>query len=149
MHLVFVMQYILSSFQQPHNIQKRFTPNISGTLEHTAQMVDIIGKASIRQRSVVITLLDLKNAFSEVHHNLIQSVLSFHHIPDQIKLIVNHLYTDFQTSIITSDFCTPFITVSRGILKGDCLSPPHFNMCFSTFIHPLKLKSTVNLVSPA
>ena len=51
-------------------IQKGFTPNLSGTLEHTAQIADIINKARIRQRSVVITLLDLKNAFGEVHHNL-------------------------------------------------------------------------------
>ena len=42
------------------NIQKGFTPNLSGTLEHTAQMADI-NKARIRQRSVVITLLDLKH----------------------------------------------------------------------------------------
>ena len=54
-----------------HNIQKGFTPNLSGTLEHTAQMANIINKARIKQRSLVITLLDLKNAFGEVHHNLI------------------------------------------------------------------------------
>ena len=29
-----------------HNIQKGFTPNMSGTLEHTAQMANIINKAS-------------------------------------------------------------------------------------------------------
>ena len=29
-----------------------------------------INKARIKQRSVVITLLDLKNVFGEVHHNL-------------------------------------------------------------------------------
>ncbi|CAB4003346.1 Hypothetical predicted protein [Paramuricea clavata] len=62
-------------------IKKGFTPNLSGTLEHTAQMTNIINQARINQRSVVITLLDLKNAFGEVHHNLIQSVLDYHHIP--------------------------------------------------------------------
>ena len=50
-----------------HNIKKRFTPNMSGTLEHTAQLANIINKARIKQRSLVITLLDLKNAFGEVH----------------------------------------------------------------------------------
>jgi hypothetical protein len=54
-----------------HNIQKGFTPNLSGTMEHIAQMANIINKAWIKQRSLVITLLDLKNAFGEVHHNLI------------------------------------------------------------------------------
>ena len=121
-----------------HSIQKGFTPNLSGTLEHTAQMADIINKARIRQRSIVITLLDLKNAFGEVHHNLIQSVLDYHHIPDHIKFVIKSLYTDFQTSIITSEFCTPFISVGRGVLQGDCLSPLLFNMCFNTFIQHIK-----------
>ena len=104
-----------------HSIQKGFTPNLSGTLEHTAQMADIINKARIRQRSIVITLLDLKNAFGEVHHNLIQSVLDYHHIPDHIKFVIKSLYTDFQTSIITLEFCTPFIYVGRGVLQGSWL----------------------------
>ena len=122
------------------NIQKGFTPNISGTLEHTAQMTNIINKARNKQRSLVITLLDLKNAFGEVHHNLIQSVLDYHHIPDHIKLIFNNLYTDFKTSIITSSFQTPFIPVGRGVLQGDCLSPLLFNMCFNTFIQHIKVE---------
>ena len=61
------------------NIQKGFTPNLSGTLEHIAQMANIINKARNKQRSLVITLLDLKNAFGEVHHNLITSVLDYQH----------------------------------------------------------------------
>ena len=64
-------------------IQKGFTHQISGTLEHTAMMSHIIDKARIKQRSLVITLLDLKNAFGEVYHNLIKSVLSFYHVPEK------------------------------------------------------------------
>ena len=101
-------------------------------------MADIINKARIRQRSVVITLLDLKNAFGEIHHNLIQSVLDYHHIPDHIKFVIKSLHTDFQTSIITSEFRTPFMTVGRGVLQRDCLSPLLFNMCFNTFIQHIK-----------
>ena len=85
-------------------IQKGFTPGLSGTFEHTAQMADIINKARTKQRSLVITLLDLKNAFGEVHHNLIQTALDYHHIPDHIKSLVKSLYTDFKTSILTNAF---------------------------------------------
>ncbi|CAB3982987.1 Hypothetical predicted protein [Paramuricea clavata] len=126
----------VNTFIEP-NIQKGFTPNMSGTLEHTAQMANIINKARIKQRSLVIILLDLKNAFGEVHHNLITSVLDYHHIPQHVKLIIKSLYTDFQTSIITSEFRTPFIPV-RGVFQGDCLSPLLFNMCFNTFIQHIK-----------
>ena len=52
-----------------HEIQKGFTPGLSGTFEHTAEMADIINKARTKQRSLVITLLNLKNAFGEVHHH--------------------------------------------------------------------------------
>ena len=64
-----------------HNIQKGFTPKVAGTLEHTARMAHIINTARIKQRSVIITLLDLKNAFGELHHDLIYEVLQYHHLP--------------------------------------------------------------------
>ena len=119
-------------------IQKGFTPGLSGTFEHTAQMADIINKARTKQCSLVITLLDLKNAFGEVHHNLIQTALDYHHIPDHIKSLVKSLYTDFKTSILTYEFRTPFISVGRGVLQGDCLSPLLFNLCFNTFLQHVK-----------
>ena len=59
-----------------HDIQKGFTPNVSGTIEHTAHMAHIINTTRTKQRSLVITLLDLKNAFGELHHNLISSISS-------------------------------------------------------------------------
>ena len=91
-----------------------------------------------KQRSLVIALLDLKNAFGEVHHNLIQTALDYHHIPDHIKSLVKSLYTDFKTSILTNEFRTPFISVGRGVLQGDCLSPLLFNLCFNTFLQHIR-----------
>ena len=101
-------------------------------------MAYIINQARTKQRSLVITLLDLKNAFGEINHNLISSVLGYHHIPNQINTLIKSLYTDFKTSIITSSFNTPFIAVGRGVLQGDCLSPLLFNLCFNTFIQHIK-----------
>ena len=133
-----IYSYLVANNFVEHKIQKGFTPNISGTLEHTAMMANIINNARIKQRSLVITQLDLKNAFGEVHHNLIQSVLDYHHIPEHVKNIVKSLYTNFHVSIITSKFRTPFIPVGRGVLQGDCLSPLLFNMVFNTFIQHIK-----------
>ena len=129
-----MFSYLLANNFIEQSIQKGFTSHISGTFEHTAQMAYIINQARIRQRSLIITLLDLKNAFGEVHHKLIKSVLSYLHIPDHIQLIIKSLYTNFRTSIITSEFNTPFIQVGRGVLQGDCLSPLLFNLCFNNFV---------------
>ena len=138
-------QFLVENNYIEQKIQKRFTPKLSETLEHTAQMANIIDKARIKQRSLIITrLLDLKNAFGKVHHNLIYEVLDYHYIPDHIKNLIRSLYTDFQTSIITEEFSTPFITAGCGVPQGDYLSPLLFNMTFNTFIqHILNHKNIV------
>ena len=116
------------------NIQKGFTPHVSRTLEHTAQMAYIINQARIKQRSLVIALLDLKNAFGEINHNLINSVLRYHHIPDHIKVLIKSQTSKLQSS----SFNTPFIPVGRRVLQGNCVSPLLFNLCFNTFIQHIK-----------
>ena len=108
-------------------------------------MAHIINTARTKHRSLVITLLDLKNAFGELHHNLIYEVLRYHHIPDPINKLIKSLYTNFQTSIKTDQFSTPFITVGRDVLQGDCLSPLLFNMSFNTFIQHIKSESYTQL----
>ena len=94
--------------------------------------------ARLKQRSVLITLLDLKNAFGEVHHNLIRSILAYHHIPDSIQSLIANLYTDFHSYSISGSFLTLAIPINHGVLKGDCLSPLIFNLCFNTFIQFIK-----------
>ena len=98
-------------------------------------MVNVIDKARITQQSVVVTLLELKNAFGEVHHKLIPEILKYHHIPDHMQHLILSLYLNFQTSILTTTFRILFITVGRGVLRGDCLSSLTFNLCFNTVIH--------------
>ncbi len=55
-----IFTFLLANNFIEHNIQEGFTPHVSGTLEHTAQMAYIINQARIKQRSIIITLLDLK-----------------------------------------------------------------------------------------
>ena len=97
-------------------------------------IANIIDKARTKQRSLVLTLLDLKNAFGEVHHNLIQEVLLYHHITAKTKELISSLYTDLHTSVITDNYLTPAVPVRKGVLQGDYLSPLLFNMYFNTFI---------------
>ena len=45
-----IYSFLTSNNFIEHNIQKGFTPNLSGTLEHTAQMADIIGRRLMGQK---------------------------------------------------------------------------------------------------
>ena len=116
------------------NIQKGFWTGISGTIEHTELMSHLINHTRQKQRSLVVTVIDLKNAFGEVHHELIRAVLRFHHIPRSIEKFILHLYDGFHISVPANGFLTDPIPVQRGVLQGDCLSPFIFNMCVNTLI---------------
>ena len=113
-------------------------PGMSGTLEHIAEMSDIINHSRKQQRSVTITLIDLKNAFGEVHHSLIQSVLLDHYILDEINCIVKILYSDFHISVISNDFHTKYIAVEKGVVQGDSVSPLIFSLIINTFMQHVK-----------
>ena len=117
-------------------------------------MAHVINNARIKQRSVVIILLVLKDAFGEVHHSLILHVLKFHYIPDQIQQLIKNPYSDFYTSILYECFQTPFIKVDRGLLQSYSLSLLTFNLCFNTFIRYIaaqkfqKFGFTLNSLNP-
>ena len=98
----------------------------------------MINNARIKQRGCVITLLDLKNAFSEVNCNLLVETLKIHHVLDNIITLITSLYRDYTISIITDTVMTSPIKLQRGVLQGDSLSPLLFNLIVNTLINTIK-----------
>ena len=133
-----MFKYLVANGYAESHIQKGFIPGMSGTIEHIAGMSYVINEARRKQRSVTITLIDLKNAFGEVNHNLIDTCLRYHHIPDHARGLIKNLYGSFATAIATDSFTTEFIPFSKGVLQGDCLSPLLFNMIVNTFVQYIK-----------
>ena len=120
-------------------IQEGFTLGMAGTFQHTYHMSYLISQARAKERSIIITLLDLKNAFDEAHHNLITDVLSHHHIPPEIREIIKHLHTNFCTCVSTSEYTTELIYLFvYSFLQGDCINPLLFNLIINTFIQHIK-----------
>ena len=90
-----IFEYLKANDYIECRVQKGFIPKISGTIEHTRQLAYIIRHAKRKQKTLVVTLLDLKNAFGEVSHSLIPTVLQFHHIPREMQNIISELYSSF------------------------------------------------------
>ena len=65
-------------------IQKGFWSDISGLIEHTQTLTYLLRHAKLKQRNLVVTLIDLKNAFDKVHHQFLRKTLSFHNIPNSM-----------------------------------------------------------------
>ena len=75
-----IFEYLKANDYIRCRVLKGFIPKISGTIEHTHQLAYIIRHAKRKQKTLVVSLLDLKNAFGEVSHSLIPTALQFHHI---------------------------------------------------------------------
>jgi hypothetical protein len=116
------------------NLQKGFWSGISGTVEHTELLSYIINHARIKQRQVIVTLLDLKNAFGEIDHDIVMKTLEYHHIPNRIQKLLKSYYTNYLISVGTDTFVSDPIVVKKGVLQGDCLSPLLFNMVVNTLL---------------
>ena len=110
------------------NIQKGFWTAISGTIEHTGTLMYMINHARCYQCNLVITLLNLKNAFGELDHNLITSVLHYHHVPDNIRSLIGSFYTNYAISVGTNDFITNSINVEKVFYK-EIVSVRSFLIC--------------------
>ena len=88
----------------------------------------MINHARRYQRNLVMTLLDLKNAFGELDHNLITSVLHYHHVPDNIRSLIGSFYTNYAISVGTNDFITNSINVEKVFYK-EIVSVRSFLIC--------------------
>ena len=130
--------FVSSSNYIESTIQKGFWSDISGTIEHTETLTYLLRHAKLKQRHLVVTLIDLKNAFGEVQYQFLQKTLSFHNMPDSVIDLVICAYGEFYLSITMKSFFTNPIKVDRGALQGDCLSPLLFNLCINTLVNTVK-----------
>jgi hypothetical protein len=128
-----------------NKIQKGFEGGVDGVLEHTQLLDHILRTAKREQRSVYIALLDLRNAFGMVEHTLIKHSLNIHHVPVDFTEILDNIYQNSRVSIAVDDKWTDPISVTRGVLQGDPLSPSLFNVCMNSFLITINQKKMQKL----
>ena len=124
------------------NIQKGFWSGISGTIEHTQHLTYLINHARLKQRSLCASLIDLKNAFGEVHHDLIQAVLDYHYVPPAMSALMRSLYDGFKISVAGDEYVTNPTLVDRGVLQGQFIAFTVQYVCqvFNTLIKTIEDK---------
>src|SRR6218665_129799 len=126
-------------------IQKGFWPKKDGVSEHTELLTHLIADGKRNARSLVVSLMDLRNAFGEVQHNLIRAAIKYHHLPEFITDIFNSIYRDSTIYVSVNKGWTSQLKVKRGVLQGDPLYPLLFNLCFNTLMPPLEKSELANL----
>ncbi len=65
-----------------------------------------------------LTLLDLQNAFGEVNHNLIDTILDYHHIPGDMKLLIRNVYNEFLQQLPQESLRLILFTLVKVFFRG-------------------------------
>lgn len=121
-------------------IQKGFVSELSGCLEHGYALFEAMREAKEEQRQIVITWIDLANAYGSVRHNLIQFALDWYHVPKKIQKLIFDYYEKLRATVITNDWSTGFFLFDIGLFQGCVLSTILFDCVFQLlldFLAPL------------
>jgi len=110
---------------------------VGGVMEHTELLSHLLKDAKRSQRSITVAMLDLNNAFEEVHHDLIISALRYNHLPQEFTELIKNIYDNNYITVVADNVWTAPIKIERGVLQGDPASPLLFNMCFNTLMKTL------------
>ena len=131
--------FLLANNLLEMRMQKGFWPGVDGVTEHIAHLKYLLHLQKKHKREIYVILLDLKNAFGEVHHSLIRFALRQHHVPEETVELVMSQYNGFFLNVTAKncDLHTDPIHVQRGVLQGDTLSPLLFNLVFDSLMSTL------------
>ena len=70
-----LLDFTLANRYIDTTIQKGGIPGVSGCLEHTALLSQLIHEAKSEKKNLVITWLDISNAYGSIPHKLIRKAL--------------------------------------------------------------------------
>jgi hypothetical protein len=114
--------YLTSNGYIDTSAQKGGVPGLSGCIEHTSAISQLIREAKINKTDLTVVWLELTNAYGTVPHQLIDFSLKHHHVPEHIQRIVRSYYNDINLRFTTKNFTTSWIQLQKGIVTGCTVS---------------------------
>ena len=117
-----LVTYTLANGYIDTSIQKGGVPAVSGCMEHTAILSQLIREAKAEKKDLAVVWLDIANAYGSIPHSLIQLALRRAHVPEEVCKLVELYYADMKIRFTTKDFTTDWQRVEKGIITGCTLS---------------------------
>ena len=117
-----VLSYRLTNYMTTNHyidttVQKGFLPKVSGCIEHTYLLNEALKDAKRSRRQIIVTWVDLANAYGSVPHNLIQFALSWYHIPLHIRKLIFQYYEILKAMVSCPSWKTKFFN-SIGLFQA-------------------------------
>ena len=130
--------YMLKNKFISQRLQKGFLAGMPGCLEHAFSLTEALKNANQHQRQIVVTWIDLANAYGSVRHNLIQFALHWYHVPISIRSLILDYYDKLMAKVMTKDWETGFFLFDIGLFQGCVLSTILFDCVFQLLLDFLK-----------
>ena len=120
------------------SIQKGGIPGVSGCMEHTAILSQLIKEAKEGKKDLVVVWLDIANAYGTIPHSLIMQSLRKAHVPEEVCELVESYYSDVAIRFTTRNFTTEWQKVEQGIITGCTLSVILFALAMTLLVASCK-----------
>ena len=107
---------------------------------HAFALFEALKDAKSNNRQIVVSWLDLTNAYGSVRHNHIQFALDWYHVPKLIQDLIFDYYEKLMAKIQTAEWSTGFFLFDIGLFQGCVLSTILFDCVFQLlldFLDPL------------
>ena len=133
-----LLNYTLANKYIDTSIQKGGVPAISGCMEHTAILSQLIREAKAEKKGLVVTWLDIANAYGSIPHSLIKLALRRAHVPEEFCNLVESYYGNVEIRFTTKNFTTEWQRVEKGIITGCTLSVILFSLSMTMLVMSVK-----------
>ena len=133
-----LVTYTLANKYIDTSIQKGGVPGISGCMEHTAILSQLIREAKAEKKGLVVVWLDIANAYGSIPHSLIQLALRRAHVPEEFCELVESYYANMNIRFTTKQFTTEWQRVEKGIITGCTLSVILFALTMTMLVMSVK-----------
>ena len=133
-----IIDYVLANGYIDTSIQKGGVPGVSGCLEHTSVISQLIREAKKEKKNLVVTWLDIANAYGSIPHKVIMRALDEAHIPKEVIQMVESYYSEARIRFATRNFTTDWQKVEKGIITGCTLSVVLFSLAMTWIVMSVK-----------
>ncbi|GFT35317.1 transposon TX1 uncharacterized 149 kDa protein, partial [Nephila pilipes] len=120
--------------------QKGFTP-FDGVVEHNFVIGQHLEAARRSHTESFLIWLDISNAFGSIPHNILFSAMSSVGIDQDFIHLIQKLYSNSSTQIITNQGLTDPIPLQCGVKQGCPLSGALFNLAINHILIAIQNKS--------
>ncbi|XP_060086247.1 uncharacterized protein LOC132565620 [Ylistrum balloti] len=110
--------YMLTNRHIEISVQKGGVPCVSGCVEHTSVLSQIIREAKEQKGGLAVIWLDLANAYGSMPYKVVQLTLERYHVPEKNRHLLEDYIDRLQLKFTLRDLTTSWQRLEVGIVTG-------------------------------